>query len=58
MRPSERGSGDMLSELEAYALDKRALAGEVGDIRVCACISSSSVTSLGGITELNPLFLF
>ena len=53
--PSESGSGDIESDELPYApLPNLTLAGEVGDIPLFACISNSSLTSLGGITELNP----
>lgn len=58
IRPSESGSGDIESEELAYGLDIRAILGDVGDICVCACISSSSETSFGGMTEDSPDFRF
>jgi hypothetical protein len=55
INPSESGSGDIESDELPYApLPNLTLAGEVGDIPLFACISNSSLTSLGGITELNP----
>jgi hypothetical protein len=58
MRPSHRGSGEIESDELAYGRPRRADIGDVGDILDCACISSSSVTSLGGITDERPDFRF